>query len=165
MVRINARPKAITPIAAPPINVSCKLIHKPFMTVGKTSLPYSISKKVVLTVSQPGLVTRITNNVPSTKIEEAAAILACLRLIARRDLRRSISRELGDHAELCFSDMVAKLPLLLLSSYYGFNTGAPASVASHLSVIAAKVPSAVIASTAPDTHEVNLLPFVSKRPN
>jgi hypothetical protein len=40
-----------------------------------------------------------------------------LRLIARRDLRRSNSRELGDHAELCFSDMVAKLPSLLLSSY------------------------------------------------
>jgi hypothetical protein len=48
---------------------------------------------------------------------------------------------------------------------YGFNTGAPASVASHLSVIAASVPSDVIASTAPDTHEVNALPFVSKRPN
>jgi hypothetical protein len=40
-----------------------------------------------------------------------------LRLIARRDLRRSISRELGDHAELCFSVMVAKLPSLLLVSY------------------------------------------------
>ena len=48
---------------------------------------------------------------------------------------------------------------------YGFNTGAPASVASHLSVIAASVPSAVIASTAPETHVVILLPFESKRPN
>jgi hypothetical protein len=55
--------------------------------------------------------------VPNTKIEEAAAILACLRLIARRDFRRCISRELGDHAELCFSDMAAKLPLLLLILY------------------------------------------------
>jgi hypothetical protein len=27
--------------------------------------------------------------------------------------------------------MVAKLPCLLLSFYYGFNTGAPASVANH----------------------------------
>jgi hypothetical protein len=50
-------------------------------------------------------------------MEEAAAIPACLRLIARRDLRRWISRELGDHAELCFSDMAAKLPLLLLILY------------------------------------------------
>jgi hypothetical protein len=105
------------------------------------------------------------DNVPRTKIEEAAAMIACLRLIARLDRRRSNSRGLGDHAELCFSDMVAKLPCLLLSFYYGFNTGAPASVANHLSVIAANVPSAVIASTAPDTHEVNLLPLVSKRPN
>jgi hypothetical protein len=55
--------------------------------------------------------------VPRTKIEEAAAILACLRLILRRDLRRSSSRELGDQAELFFSDMVAKLPCLLLSFY------------------------------------------------
>jgi hypothetical protein len=61
--------------------------------------------------------------------------------------------------------MAAKLPLLLLILYSGFNTGAPASVASHLSVIAANVPSAVIASTAPETHEVSLLPLVSKRPN
>jgi hypothetical protein len=61
--------------------------------------------------------------------------------------------------------MVAKLPCLLLVITYGFNTGAPASVASHLSVIAASVPSVVIASTAPETQEVNLLPFVSKRPN
>jgi hypothetical protein len=61
--------------------------------------------------------------------------------------------------------MVAKLPLLLLSFYYGFNTGAPASVASHFSVIAANVPSAVIASTAPETHEVSWLPLVSNRPN
>jgi hypothetical protein len=76
-----------------------------------------MSKKVVLTVSQPGLVTRIANNVPKTKMEEAAAIPACLLLIARLDLRRSNSRELGDHAELCFSVMVAKLPSLLLSSY------------------------------------------------
>ena len=104
------------------------------------------------------------DNVPRTKIEEAAAMIACLRLIARLDRRRSNSRGLGDHAELCFSDMAAKLPLLLLL-YSGFNTGAPASVASHLSVIAANVPSAVIASTAPETHEVSLLPLVSKRPN
>jgi hypothetical protein len=48
---------------------------------------------------------------------------------------------------------------------YGLNTGAPASVANHLSVIAANVPSAVIASTAPDTHAVILLSFESKRPN
>ena len=48
---------------------------------------------------------------------------------------------------------------------YGFNTGAPASVASHLSVIAANVPSAVIASTAPETHVVIMLSFASKRPN
>jgi hypothetical protein len=44
-------------------------------------------------------VTRIIASVPSTKIEEAAAIPACLRLIARLDWRRWISRELGDHAE------------------------------------------------------------------
>jgi hypothetical protein len=61
--------------------------------------------------------------------------------------------------------MVAKLPRLRLYYAYGFSTGAPASVASHLSVIAANVPSAMIASTAPLTHEVNLLPLVSKRPN
>jgi hypothetical protein len=61
--------------------------------------------------------------------------------------------------------MVAKLPCLLLFYAYGFKAGAPASVASHLSVMAANVPSAVIASTAPLTHEVNLLPFDSKRPN
>jgi len=54
---------------------------------------------VDLTVSQPGDVTRMRAKVPSTKIEEAAAIPACLRLIPRRDFRRSISRELGDHAE------------------------------------------------------------------
>jgi hypothetical protein len=61
--------------------------------------------------------------------------------------------------------MVAKLPCLLLSFYYGFNTGAPASDANHWSVIAASVPSAVMASTAPVTHDVSLLAFESKRPN
>jgi hypothetical protein len=61
--------------------------------------------------------------------------------------------------------MVAKLPCLLLYYAYGFKAGAPASVASHLSVMAANVPSAVIASTAPETQEVNALPLVSKRPN
>jgi hypothetical protein len=76
-----------------------------------------MSKNVFLTVSQPGLVIGIINKVPSTKIDEAAAIPACLRLISRRDRRRSISRELGDHAELCFSVMVAKLPSLLLDTY------------------------------------------------
>jgi len=84
-VRRSARPSAITPMAAPPIKVSCKLIQRPLTTVGKTSLPYSISKKVVLTVCQPGLVIRMTRSVPSTKIEEAAAILACWR--PRRVLR------------------------------------------------------------------------------
>jgi len=128
-------------------------------------LPYSISKNVVFTVCQPGDVTRTIASVPRTRKEETAATITCLRFIARRDTRRSISRELGDHAELFLSVMVAKLPCLVLYFTYGFNTGAPASVASHLSVIAASVPSAVIASTAPVTHEVNALPLVSKRPN
>ena len=79
--------------------------------------------------------------VPRTIVEETAAIIAWRVLIRRRALRRSNSRELGDQAELIRSDMVAKLPCLLLFFAYGFNTGAPASVASHLSVIAAKVPS------------------------
>ena len=118
-----------------------------------------------LTVSQPGDVTKTSASVPKTSNEDKAAISICLRLIARRDPWRSISRELGDHAELFLSVMVAKLPCLLLVLTYGFNTGAPASVASHLSVIAASVPSAVIASTAPETHEVRALPFVSKSPN
>jgi len=122
-------------------------------------------KKVLLTVCQPGEVTRTTARVPRTNKEETAAIRTCLRLIARRDPWRSNSRELGDHAELFLSVMAAKLPCLLLVLTYGFNTGAPASVASHLSVITASVPSDVIASTAPVTHEVNALPFVSKRPN
>ena len=135
------------------------------MTVGNTSFPYSTSKNVDLTVVQPGDVTRTKASVPKTSRDETAAMMTCLRLIARRDPWRSISRELGDHAELFLSVMVAKLPCLLLLLAYGFNTGAPASVASHLSVIAASVPSAVIASTAPETHEVNLLPLVSKRPN
>ena len=104
-------------------------------------------------------------NVPRTSAEETAAIVACRLLIRFRAPRLSISRELGDQAELIRSDMVAKLPCLLLFYAYGFNTGAPASVASHLSVIAASVPSAVIASTAPVTQEVNLLPFDSNRPN
>ena len=103
--------------------------------------------------------------VPSTNKDENAAIDACRLLIRLRVPRLSISRELGDQAELIRSDMVAKLPCLLLFYAYGFNTGAPASVASHLSVIAARVPSVVIASTAPVTQEVNLLPFDSNRPN
>jgi hypothetical protein len=37
------------------------------MTVGNTSLPYSISKNVDLTVSQPGDVTRTKASVPKTK--------------------------------------------------------------------------------------------------
>ena len=128
-------------------------------------MPYSTSKNVLLTVCQPGEVTRTRASVPKTSKEETAAIKTCLRLIARRDPWRSNSRELGDHAELFLSVMAAKLPCLLIVCTYGFNTGAPASVASHLSVIAASVPSVVIASTAPETQEVNLLPFVSKRPN
>ena len=98
-------------------------------------------------------------------IDETAAITACLRLMPLRARALSNSRELGDQAELIRSDMAAKLPSLLFFFAYGFNTGAPASVASHLSVIAAKVPSAVIASTAADTHEVNALSFDSSRPN
>ena len=104
-------------------------------------------------------------SVPITIIDETAAITACLRFIPLRARARSISRELGDQAELIRSDMAAKLPSLLNFFDYGFSTGAPASVASHLSVIAANVPSAVIASTAADTHEVNALSFESKRPN
>ena len=98
-------------------------------------------------------------------IDETAAITACLRLMPLRARALSNSRELGDQAELIRSDMAAKLPPLLLYFAYGFNTGAPASVASHFSVIAANVPSAVIASTAADTHVVSGLSFDSKRPN
>jgi hypothetical protein len=48
---------------------------------------------------------------------------------------------------------------------YGFNTGEPVLVASHVSVMLARVPSAVMASTAPDTHDVKALPFVRRSPN
>ena len=124
-----------------------------------------MSKNVFLTTSQPGEETTIAINVPMTRMDEIAAIAPCLRLMRLRAIPRSTSRELGDQAELIRSVMAAKLPCLLLTYYYGFNTGAPASVASHLSVIAAKVPSVVIASTAAETHEVNALPLDNKRPN
>jgi len=104
-------------------------------------------------------------NVPRTSNDETAAINACRLLMRRRACWRSTSRGLGDQAEFIRSDMVAKLPCLLLLSAYGFNTGAPASVANHLSVIAANDPSLVIASTAALTQEVNLLSLDSNRPN
>jgi hypothetical protein len=54
---------------------------------------------------------------------------------------------------------------LLNCNDYGFSTGEPVLVASHVSVMLARVPSAVMASTAPDTHDVNALPFVRRSQN
>ena len=54
---------------------------------------------------------------------------------------------------------------LLNCNDYGFSTGEPVLVASHVSVMLASDPSAVMASTAPDTHDVKALPFVRRSPN
>ncbi|CAB5114650.1 unannotated protein [freshwater metagenome] len=117
VVRIRAKPRAMTPIQAPPIKVNCRLIQRPAITVGRTSRPYSISKNVFLTTSQPGEETTMAMRAPITRIEDRVAINPCLRLIRLRAIARSASRELGDHAELIRSVMVAKLPCLLLSFY------------------------------------------------
>ena len=86
------------------------------------------------------------------------------RLTARRVRRRAISHELGDHAEFSISDMAAKPLCLLFTFYYGFNTGAPASVANHLSVMAANVPSVVIVVTAESKVERTQVTSAAKIP-
>ena len=73
-MRKSASASAMMAMAMPPTSVSCRLTTKPRITVGKTSFPYSISKKVLFTDSHPGDVTRTTARVPRTRTVETRAI-------------------------------------------------------------------------------------------